>query len=562
MKQNKKKKTAALLLSAALVVTNISFVYGAENAAANNSPTANTIINTLPAELPAATSSAEKPSAESSAAAENSAGAIRTNDSASKNEMTDTESKTEPSHETEKADKTENTAKPMDTDKADSPDSAGISGTSQSTETNQTEHNTTESNRTEENNIENNGTENAGTENSSPATSGTEKTGAENTDTEKNGTDINEAEKNGTDINGTENSAETNTDRKETDVKTPDTAEEEASRPEDAAAAEESPEEAFINKNGEEITPSSLIGIDYTNIADNYDGETNVIKQYALSDSHETNTIMESYMDENGNLIMVISQGQQAADSSAPADEDSNGPAGFFSSSPAPSVDGNFSGWEEIPVSYEYNWDNSANCWEYGNWVTDPETGEQVCYKTEQGTYDSNVRHEMQLYTDNENVYLKIKYATIYESHANGDDFNFYIDGAGAKYAVTWADGTPITGTATAAGTYVVDVRNGNSSSSGSIVDGASAYYHVTENGINNELELKIPLSALQMQNGTINPDNFNMIQFFTPNLMYNPISAAGSPTGSVPFAAAAFLCVPAGYVWLKKKNGEGKAFA
>ena len=366
-------------------------------------------------------------------------------------------------------------------------------------------------------------------------------------------TDINEAEKNGTDINGTENSAETNTDRKETDVKTPDTAEEEASRPEDAAAAEESPEEAFINKNGEEITPSSLIGIDYTNIADNYDGETNVIKQYALSDSHETNTIMESYMDENGNLIMVISQGQQAADSSAPADEDSNGPAGFFSSSPAPSVDGNFSGWEEIPVSYEYNWDNSANCWEYGNWVTDPETGEQVCYKTEQGTYDSNVRHEMQLYTDNENVYLKIKYATIYESHANGDDFNFYIDGAGAKYAVTWADGTPITGTATAAGTYVVDVRNGNSSSSGSIVDGASAYYHVTENGINNELELKIPLSALQMQNGTINPDNFNMIQFFTPNLMYNPISAAGSPTGSVPFAGHTFRVGM--YVMEKREN-------
>ena len=94
------------------------------------------------------------------------------------------------------------------------------------------------------------------------------------------------------------------------------------------------------------------------------------------------------------------------------------------------------------------------------------------------------------------------------------------------------------------------------------IVDGASAYYHVTDNGINNELELKIPLSALQAQNGSVNLDNFSMIQFFTPNLMYNKISAAGSPTGAEPFAAAAFLFIPASYVWLKKKNDREGAFA
>ncbi len=329
--------------------------------------------------------------------------------------------------------------------------------------------------------------------------------------------------------------------------------------PDDAAAAEGTTEGSFTNKNGEEVDPSTLVGVDYTTIADGYDGETNVIKQYAVSDSQEANTIMDSYLDENGNLIMIISQGSQPAEATA---EEDKGLSSVFGTNSAPSIDGNFTGWDDIPSSYEYNWDNSANCWQYGNWVTDPVTGEQVCYKTEEGTYDSNVRHEMQLYTDNENVYLKIKYATIYGSHANGEDFNFYVDGVGTKYQITWADGTPITGTSTAAGTYVVDVRNGDSASSYGIVDGASAYYHVTDNGINNELELKIPLSALQAQNGSVNLDNFSMIQFFTPNLMYNKISAAGSPTGAEPFAAAAFLFIPASYVWLKKKNEREGAFA
>ncbi len=329
--------------------------------------------------------------------------------------------------------------------------------------------------------------------------------------------------------------------------------------PDDTAAAEGTTEGSFTNKNGEEINPSTLVGVDYTTIADGYDGETNVIKQYAVSDSQEANTIMDSYLDENGNLIMIISQGSQPAEATA---EEDKGLSSVFGTNSAPSIDGNFTGWDDIPSSYEYNWDNSANCWQYGNWVTDPVTGEQVCYKTEEGTYDSNVRHEMQLYTDNENVYLKIKYATIYGSHANGEDFNFYVDGVGTKYQITWADGTPITGTSTAAGTYVVDVRNGDSASSYGIVDGASAYYHVTDNGINNELELKIPLSALQAQNGSVNLDNFSMIQFFTPNLMYNKISAAGSPTGAEPFAAAAFLFIPASYVWLKKKNEREGAFA
>ncbi len=349
----------------------------------------------------------------------------------------------------------------------------------------------------------------------------------------------------------------------ETDADGEDAVDSEETLPDDAAAAdgtaEEAEETAFTNKNGEDVIPSTLVGVDYTTIAENYDGEPNVIKRYALSDTCAANTIMESYIDEDGNLIMVISQGSESASMGLEAGDGSDSGSG---SAAAPSIDGSFNGWDGIPKSYEYNWDNSQNCWQWGNWVTDPVTGEQVCYKTEEGTYDSNVRHEMQFYTDGENVYLKITYATIYGSYANGNDFQFEVDGKKASYQVEWADGSQLAGSNASPGVYPVEVRHRDSSVSYGLADGAVAYYRVNENNVNNQLELKIPLAEFQRQNGDINLDNFSMIQFYTPNLMYNKISAAGSPTGSVPFAAAAFLLVPASCVWLKKKNREEEAFA
>lgn len=634
-RQKRKKQTAVLLLSTALISTNISLVYGAENTAVQNPPAVNTAMETDSPVQSAPTAenvpSMEEPVANPSPVIPDSGktdnNTSTENNTAGNNQTegngTDSNSaaNTGVGNNTENSGSAENGSSNNDKENGSTGADTNASGAG-TTDSNTTDNGTTGSNTTGNgttdsnttgsgntgsnatdsnttgSNTTGNGTTNSGTTGNS--TTGSNTTGSNTTDNNTAGSNTTDGNTTGTNTTGSNttgngtnsgstadnsttdgntagngssgnSTADSNTADKGTGAvtgseetgKTDSPASGDTSPvPEDTAAAEETTEGTFTNKNGETIHPSTLVGIDYTTIADNYDGETNIIKQYAVSDSYEANTIMESYTDENGNLIMVISQGQQTADPSVPENESGLESAGLFSNASAPSVDGNFSGWDEIPVSYEYNWDNSANCWEYGNWVTDPETGEQICYKTEQGTYDSNVRHEMQLYTDNENVYLKIKYATIYESHANGDDFNFYIDGAGAKYAVTWADGTPITGSTTAAGTYVVDVRNGDSSSSGSIVDGASAYYHVTENGINNELELKIPLSALQTQNGSINLDNFNMIQFFTPNLMYNRISAAGSPTGSIPFAAAAFLCVPAGYVWLKRKNEEDEAFA
>ena len=340
----------------------------------------------------------------------------------------------------------------------------------------------------------------------------------------------------------------TEEDGEQTDSKLPEGENDAESGAEDPVQ-EEAEEKSFVNKEGEEIKPSSLVGTDYETIAENYDGEANVLKKYIPSDEYGENIILDSYVDEDGNLVVLISQG------AAVPEEDGKKTASTRGDAPA--VDGSFSGWDEIPSSYEYNWDNSQNCWQWGEWK------DGVCYKTEEGTYDSNVRHEMKLYSDGENVYLKIKYATIYSgTQSNGDDYNFYIDGKQVKYHITWDNAQSITGATPGPGTYQVDVRNGDYDISGTVVDGAVAYYHVTEDQKNNELELKIPLAAFQMQNGEIDLDNYSMIQFFTPNLMYRRIGVAGSPTGAVPFAAGAFLLVPAGYVWLKKREETGVAHA
>ena len=612
MIRKSKKQFLVLLMSATLIGSNISLAYATEAtdakaAAADTAAPDESGTDTPGTENPAPESSSgapQTPSTPEASAPDESAPEPSAPDSSGVTAPAPSAPSTDTSAPSTENSAPDNTAKPDTEQSTDTnkPDGTPDNGTDSSTDKNQ---DTGQTDKTDTNSTGTDKTDTNKTETDKPDKTETDKTETEKSETEKPGNAGNTTQTGGTNTAG--NAAGTGTlttpdgqdkDSMDTDSvtdKTPnaevsgtddtgtvpgatpeppvnpgtagtaagtgtDAAETEGDvLPDDTAAAEGTTEGSFTNKNGEEINPSTLVGVDYTTIADGYDGETNVIKQYAVSDSQEANTIMDSYLDENGNLIMIISQGSLPAEATA---EEDKGLSSVFGTNSAPSIDGNFTGWDDIPSSYEYNWDNSANCWQYGNWVTDPVTGEQVCYKTEEGTYDSNVRHEMQLYTDNENVYLKIKYATIYGSHANGEDFNFYVDGVGTKYQITWADGTPITGTSTAAGTYVVDVRNGDSASSYGIVDGASAYYHVTDNGINNELELKIPLSALQAQNGSVNLDNFSMIQFFTPNLMYNKISAAGSPTGAEPFAAAAFLFIPASYVWLKKKNEREGAFA
>lgn len=345
----------------------------------------------------------------------------------------------------------------------------------------------------------------------------------------------------------------------EQDVQNPDTVtEEDGAAADDTAAADSTengqPEQTFVNKNGEEVKPSDLVGVDYNTIAENYDGETNAVKQFVVSDEVPAGTIINSYVDENGNLVMEISQGAPASMVEEPEEDktvleevvdnvayalDSV----LGSNSSAPPVDGSFTGWDDVPASYEFNWNK-------------PDANVDGVHYTE--TNSTDVRHEMKLFSDGENVYLRIVYAREFKNGqvANGNDFQFWIDDQQmAAYQVQWPDGNQLSYNSGEPGVYMVEVRHRDSSWSYVLTDGAVAYYRINEDNLNNELELKIPISEFVKQNPDINLDNYSMIGFFTPNLMQDKIHTAGASTGAEPFAAAAFLLVPTSCMLIKKKN-------
>ncbi len=349
------------------------------------------------------------------------------------------------------------------------------------------------------------------------------------------------------------------------DVQNPDdvTGEEDPAADETAAddtaaadSVEGQPEKTFVNKNGEELKPSDLVGVDYTTIAADYDGEANAVKQYMISDEVPAGTIIDSYVDENGNLMLIISQGAPASTVEEPEGDKNalemvietveNGlESTLGSSASAPPVDGSFSGWDDIPASYEFNWDK-PDAWIDGVHYTDPNT--------------TDVRHEMKLYSDGENIYLRIIYAREFSTGqlGNGNWYTFWLDennGTKASYQVEWPAGSSLSNTNATPGVYQVDVRHADGSISYTMVDGAVAYYLVKDGNVNNELELKIPLSEFVKQNPNMDLSNYNMISYTSPNLMKDHLSVAGASTGAEPFAAAAFLLVPTSCMWIKKKN-------
>lgn len=346
-----------------------------------------------------------------------------------------------------------------------------------------------------------------------------------------------------------------------TDTQNPDAVTgEDGTAADDTAAADSTesgqPEQTFVNKNGEEVKPSDLVGVDYNTIAENYDGEANAVKQYVVSDEVPAGTIISSYVDENGNLVMEISQGAPASTVEEPEEEKNalemvietveNGlESALGSSVSAPPVDGSFSGWDDIPASYEFNWDK-PDAWINGVHYTDPNT--------------TDVRHEMKLYTDGENIYLRIIYAREFSTGqlSNGNWYTFWLDKdkeTFAAYQVEWPAGSSLSNTNAAPGVYQVDVRHAAGSISYTMTDGAVAYYLVKDGNVNNELELKIPLSEFVKQNPNMDLSNYSMISYKTDNLMKDHLSVAGASTGAEPFAAAAFLLVPTSCMLIKKKN-------
>ena len=218
------------------------------------------------------------------------------------------------------------------------------------------------------------------------------------------------------------------------------------------------------------------------------------------------------------------------------------------------SIDGNFEDWNDKPMSYEYNWDNSQNCWKWGVWI------DGVCYKTEEGTYDTNVRHGMTLLTDGEYLYLHIIFSRDYEVGMNGDDFMFFFDGIESKTRLM-LNGQPLSLAydTIEPGVYDLDaIHHDNSDISREPISGAAGKLLVKEDKINTELEVKYPLSEFKRQNPEIDLDNIGIIEFFTPNLMYNRLYAGGSNTGAI-ICISACLCVVVGTLIINAKHNKKK---
>lgn len=211
---------------------------------------------------------------------------------------------------------------------------------------------------------------------------------------------------------------------------------------------------------------------------------------------------------------------------------------------------GDFSAWDNMPYSYEYVYDNSNECWNWGVWH------EGVCYTTPEGEYSNDVRHKMSLYTDGEYVYCYIRFATCYGPGFNSEDLQFYINGQMAAFQLTFKPDGVITGNVDelAPGVYEIEVKHRNSAMSYTKAEGSVAYLQIDPAGKNNAVEMAIPLDTIKEQNPSIDLSRVDTLEFFSPNLMYRRISCSGANTAPFVWAAAAFVCVPTGVYISRKK--------
>lgn len=155
--------------------------------------------------------------------------------------------------------------------------------------------------------------------------------------------------------------------------------------------------------------------------------------------------------------------------------------------------DGYYDDWADKPHSWEYNWDNSSNCWIWGVYI------DGVKYMTQYGTYDENVRHKMSLFCDGKYVYLYVKFSRDYGARFNGEDYQFWFDDQVASVQVERVGGGLLTEEINnySPGIYPVEVHHREQSMSYGIAQGSSAYITVHPNQINNELELKMNVLVL-----------------------------------------------------------------
>lgn len=292
-----------------------------------------------------------------------------------------------------------------------------------------------------------------------------------------------------------------------------------------------------------------------------------VIKKYEYSVEIEADFVMEQNIvgevsaDDCAKVELVISMGEEPEELLEEETLEEDALSTFGLSAYMENCDyGNSQygiDWNNLPHSFEYNWDNSQNCWQWGVWI------DGVCYKTPEGTYSTDVRHKVQLHCDGTYVYLRIIFSRDYGAKANGDAYNFFIDDKQASFAVRFPGSKDVITNNTgrlSPGTHQLVVIHGDRAVSGREVNGASAYITKKEDDVNAELEVKIPLAEMKVQNDSIDLEHMSKVQFQCSNLTGNRrITASGADTMPMVSTVMAFMLIPGSTVLLKKYGKRKK---
>lgn len=285
-----------------------------------------------------------------------------------------------------------------------------------------------------------------------------------------------------------------------------------------------------------------------------------VIIEYAYSDTANVDVVIGQELAE-GKITLTVSLGVEPEENlytlTREVDKLSSFGLSAYSSSPAITIDGNFDDWADKPYSYEYDWDNSKACWYYGVWG-----GGLQGYKTPVGTYDDNVRHRMSFYVDGEYAYLYVKIAKCSGTSFSGYDYRFFDStGQCACFNVVNPDKSGITlgSGMDMPGIHEVSVLHGTSQYSYTQVEGAKAYLKINGDYQQSELELKIPLSQMELQNPNMTREHMDTMQFENPNLMKRRLTASGASTAPFMAAGIALIGVPASVMVLRRKSMKKK---
>lgn len=277
-----------------------------------------------------------------------------------------------------------------------------------------------------------------------------------------------------------------------------------------------------------------------------------IIHTFAASDAYAEDVVISQSASgtvtegEMTQLILTISEGAEDQKVQELSEGGQRGLAAIFSDEADIVIDGDFSDWADKPYSWEFGYDNSNEVW--NGWFYVDGKLEQC----EKGTFNNNVRHKISLYCDGENVYVYVQLAKAYKAGFSGEDYEFTIDGQMAAFQL-FTQNVDMTNP----GVYTVDVKDRHTYA---LADGASAKILVHEGGIYNELELMIPLTAMETHNPAIDIENIGTIQFRASHLMYRPVTTSGADTMPFVWAALALLLIPTSAFVIKKYAEKKKA--